>query len=58
MYVCNIVCPCIAFTFTTNLGGGNVNAYLIIFQPNIAHNLGFIGVIGFNLLLLCGGINQ
>ena len=43
---CTVICPCIALPFTSTLGGGEIKVYLIIFQPNLAHNLGLLGIIG------------
>ena len=55
--VCPVLCLCISFPFNSNLGGGNVKAYFVIDQQNIARSLDLIGILGCNILLPCGGIN-
>ena len=57
MYVFPIVYLCITFPFIPTLGGGDINMYFIIVEPNIAHNLGLIGILGFTMSLSHGGIN-
>ena len=52
-----VVCPCIAFPFTSTLGVGDVKVYYDIFQPNPAHKLDLLGILGITILLPCGGIN-
>ena len=57
MLVFTIFCLCITFFFILTLGGVNVNVYFIIVEPNIAHNLGLLGILGFTMSLSHGGIN-
>ena len=57
LYIYPVLCPCIALPFTSTLGGGNVKTYFIIVQPNLAHNLYLLGILGFTILLPRGGIN-
>ena len=57
MSACRVIFTCITLTFTYNLVGGKLKAYFIIVQQNFAHNLVSIGILGFIILLQCGGIN-
>ena len=56
--VYSVSCTCIALPFTYTLGGGDVKAYFFIVQPNLVPNLGLLGILGFNILLLRRGINM
>ena len=55
--VCPVICPCIALTFTPALVGGDVKAYFIIAQLNLARDLGLPGILGFAILFPYGVIN-
>ena len=57
LYICPVVYPCIVLTFTSTLGGGDVKAYFIIVQPNLACNLVLLGILSFTILLLRRGIH-
>ena len=48
---------CLTLPFIPTFGGGDVKAYLIIFEPNLAHNLVLLGIIKFTISLMCRGIN-
>ena len=58
MSVCIDVCLFIALPYTSTLGGGDVNEYFIIAQPNLTRNIGLLGIIGFTILILHGDINH
>ena len=57
MSVNPVVCPCISFPFTSTIGGGDVNAYLVIVQRNVIRHLGLLGIVRFAILLLVEGTN-
>ena len=56
--VCPVFYTCVAFPFKSNFGGGDIKAYFNIVKPKLAHNLGLLGIIGFNISFMCGGINR
>ena len=50
MSVYTVVCMLIALPFTQTLGGGDVKAYFIIVEPNLAYNIGLLDVLVFTIL--------
>ena len=57
LYVCTVICTCIAFPFISTLGGGDIKTYFVTVQPNLAFNLSLLGILGFTILIRHGGIN-
>ena len=57
MSVCPVVCTCTTFIFNITLVCGDVKVYFIIFEANLARNLGLLAIIGFIISLRHGGIN-
>ena len=58
LYICLVICPYIAFPSIPTLIGGNVKSYFIIVEPNLTRNLGLLGIIGFTILPLHGGLSH
>ena len=57
MSVCTLICLCTTLPFTPTLGGGGVKTYFIIVEPDLACNIGLLGILGFNISISHGGIN-
>ena len=58
IYVCTDICLCITLPFTSTLVNGGVKGLPHHSSTKPCKYLGLLGILGFNILLQNGGINQ